>query len=41
MKITIELDEGEGTTKERVENELKKFLAFHFWNGSNAKIEIE
>jgi len=41
MKIKIELEEGEGTTKEKVEYELKKFLAFQFWKGNKAKIEIE
>ena len=41
MKITIKLDEGEGTTKEKVEHELKEFLSVQFWNGNKAKVEIE
>ena len=41
MKITIEVKESEGTSKEFVEHELRKFLTFNFQEGSKAEIKIE
>jgi hypothetical protein len=41
MKITIEIEESEGTTGLIVKNELKRWLKDNFIKGENAEVNIE